>query len=340
MSPTFKPRLAITMGDVNGVGPEILARALARPEVWEWCQPVVYGCPRVFARAARTEPGCPRPRALCSAAERGAPEGQVLVCDGGYPAPEVRPGEIDPAAGRCAVEWARAATLDAMAGIVDGLVTCPISKACIYEAGYHYTGHTELVAELTESPDYRMCLFAGNLRVVHITSHMALRKAITAVTKDRIVSSARIADQALKRMGIAAPRIAVAGLNPHAGENGAFGREEITRVAPAVAACCALGLDCTGPVPPDTVFRRMREGEFDVVIALYHDQGHIPVKLVAMDEGVNVTLGIPIVRTSVDHGTAFDIAWQGKARENSLCAAIELAARLAGLPAAQPGEPA
>jgi 4-hydroxythreonine-4-phosphate dehydrogenase len=315
----MKPILAITMGDVNGVGPEILARALAMESVQRACTPVVYGDEGVLRKAAQ---------------KLGITLPPIVVDNAGHAAPEVRPGQVDPAAGACAVEWIIAAVKACQAGVAAGLVTCPISKTCIYQAGYSYTGHTELVADMTGSPDYRMCLFAGNLRAVHITSHLSLRDAIDAITGERIITSVRVAHDALARLGVTNPRIAVAGLNPHAGEDGAFGREEIEIVAPAVAACNDQGLPCTGPHPPDALFRQMSEGMFDLVVALYHDQGHIPLKLIAMDEGVNVTLGIPIVRTSVDHGTAFDIAWQGKARPESLCAAIELAARLAASPGA------
>lgn len=308
-----KAALAITMGDINGIGPEILARALARDEVHDVCRPIVYGSAAVLGEARRFAPGGP----------------EVEVRDGGWAAPAVQTGQLDPEAGRCAVEWVKLAVQAAQAGEVAGLVTCPISKECIYKAGYHYIGHTELVAELTGAHDYRMCLFTDTMRIVHITGHLSLRDALDYVRKDRIVDSIRIGNDALLRLGLARPRIAVAGLNPHAGEAGAFGREEIEEIAPAIALCAAEGIECTGPYPPDTLFGKMRAGEFDMVIAMYHDQGHIPLKLIAMDEGVNVTLGTPVVRTSVDHGTAFDIAWQGKAREHSLVSAIQLAVKLA-----------
>ena len=194
--------------------------------------------------------------------------------------------------------------------------------------GCAYDGHTPFIAALTGSTDYRMCLFSPHMRVVHITAHLALRDALASITQERILSSVDIAGHALRRLGMPNPRIAVAGVNPHAGENGAFGREELDIIAPAVAACRQRGWNCTGPWPPDTVFARMYQGEFDVVIAMYHDQGHIAVKLVAMDEGVNVTLGLPIVRTSPGHGTAYDLAGTGRAREHSLVAAIRLARQL------------
>jgi 4-hydroxythreonine-4-phosphate dehydrogenase len=327
-----KPALAITMGDVNGIGPEVLARALARPEARAVCRPVVFGSARVLEEARVFAPAMPPLAAITALEELPALDpARIAVFEGGWPAPAVRAGHLDPEAGRCAIEWVKLAVGAAQAGVVTGLVTCPISKECIYKAGYHYIGHTELVAELSSAHDYRMCLFTDTMRIVHITGHLSLRDALDYVRKDRIVASARIGDQALKRLGFARPRIAVAGLNPHAGEAGAFGREEIEEIAPAVAACRAEGIDASGPYPPDTLFGKMRAGEFDMVIAMYHDQGHIPLKLIAMDEGVNVTLGTPLVRTSVDHGTAFDIAWQGKAREHSLIAAITLAARLSSV---------
>lgn len=326
----MQPRLAITMGDINGVGPEVLAKALARPELRRTCRPLVIGSAGLLAWARRFAPGCPEPVEVASA-DAPHDEARVPVLQGGIAVPPHRPGQLDPEAGRCAAEWLRAAVALATAGAVNGIVTCPLNKEGLQRAGYPYAGHTDLIAELTSTRDYRMSLFAGDMRVVHITGHLPLEAALRAVETDRIVTSVRIARDALERLGVAPARIAVAGLNPHAGEAGALGSEEIERIAPAVERCREEGIDCSGPYPPDTVFRRMREGEFDLVVAMYHDQGHIPMKLIAMDEGVNVTLGIPIVRTSPDHGTAYDIAGRGTAREDSLCAAIDLAARMAAL---------
>ncbi len=327
---TLPPVLALTMGDVNGVGPEILAKALARPEPWRWCRPVVFGSARALDDARRFAPDCPPPVAVADVASALAVANAVPVVEWGEPGPAPQPGVLDPAAGAAAVVWIEAAVREAMAKRIAGMVTCPISKECIIQAGCAHTGHTTLIAAMTGALDYRMCLFTDSMRIVHITAHMSLRAAIDRVRTDRILRSIEIADAALRRMGMPRPRVAVAALNPHAGEAGTFGREEIDEIAPAVEAACAQEIECSGPWPPDTVFRRMQLGEFDVVIAMYHDQGHIPLKLIAMDEGVNVTLGIPIVRTSVDHGTAFDIAGKGLAREHSLCAAIRMAAQLTG----------
>ncbi len=327
----MKPLLAITMGDVNGVGPEIAAKALAIPEVRDSCIPLVIGSAAVFEEARAVAPACPRAEAVRDESEARAVKEGIPVFDGGIAAPPLRRGELDAEAGRCAVEWIKLGVRMVIEKRADAVVTCPINKEGIHRAGYAYSGHTELIAEMTGSPDYRMCLFAGPIRIVHITSHLSLRDAIAAATTDRIVKSIQVGHDALVRLGLPRRRIAVAGLNPHAGEAGAFGSEERQEIVPAIQTCRAQGIDCSGPYPPDTVFLRMHEGEFDLVVAMYHDQGHIPTKLIAMDEGVNVTLGIPIIRTSVDHGTAYDIAWKGIARENSLCAAIRLAAQFAAI---------
>ncbi len=324
------PVLALTMGDVNGVGPEILAKALARPEPWQWCRPVVFGSVRALDEARRFAPACPPPVAAGDVASALKVTGAVPVVECGVPGPRPRPGVMDPEAGGAAVAWIESAVLEAMSKRIAGMVTCPISKECIILSGCAHTGHTTLIAAMTGALDYRMCLFTDTMRIVHITAHMSLRNAIESVRRDRILRTIDITQDALGRMGMERPRVAVAALNPHAGEAGTFGREEIDEIMPAIEAARAGGVNCSGPWPPDTVFRRMHLGEFDAVVAMYHDQGHIPLKLIAMDEGVNVTLGIPIVRTSVDHGTAFDIAGKGLAREESLCAAIRMAAQLTG----------
>ncbi|MEX2015163.1 MAG: 4-hydroxythreonine-4-phosphate dehydrogenase PdxA [Candidatus Hydrogenedentales bacterium] len=327
----LKPLLAITLGDINGVGPEILAKALAHPEVWAQCRPLVIGSAKAYEQARALVGRGPSAQTVETPDEADAiiAAGAVPFLEGEVQAPAVQFGALDPAAAKCALAWLDLAVELAMRGDVAGIVTCPLNKAGIHQAGYAFQGHTDYIAEKLGAPDYRMCLFAGNLRVVHNTAHLPLREALDWITPERVAATIRVADAGLRQMGARRRRIAVAGLNPHAGESGAFGREEIEAIAPAVKRCSAEGVDCSGPYPPDTLFGKLRDGEFDLVVAMYHDQGHIPVKLVAMDEGVNVTLGIPIVRTSVDHGTAYDIAGTGKARENSLCAAIALAAAMA-----------
>ncbi|MBI2433551.1 MAG: 4-hydroxythreonine-4-phosphate dehydrogenase PdxA [Candidatus Hydrogenedentes bacterium] len=323
------PVLALTMGDVNGIGPEILAKALCSPRLSECCRPLVIGSVDVLERARDHAAGCPRPVPVSSLEEALQCTKDVPVLECGVCAPPVRPGLLDPAAGHCAIEWVKQAVRWALEGAIEGLVTCPINKEAVAKAGHAVAGHTDLIAHMTGSPDYRMCLFADTLRVIHLTGHLSLRAALERVRTAPIIRSIELGHEALHRLGITRASIAVAGLNPHAGEAGAFGDEEIVEISPAVSQCRQAGINCSGPYPPDTVFRRMSLGEFDMVIAMYHDQGHIPMKMVAMDTGVNVTLGIPIVRTSVDHGTAFDIAWRGEAREQSLLAAACLAARLA-----------
>ena len=311
-----KPRIAITMGDVNGIGPEILARALARPELGAMCTVVVYGCKQTldaaFAHIDRSRAAEP-----------------IEIIDAGHTISKIHAGTVQQDAGAAAVAWIRAAVTAAINGEVDAVVTCPINKEGIHLAGCDAIGHTEIVAEMTATPEYRMSLFTDTMRIVHITGHLPLAEALKKVETPRIAATVRIANDALTHLGLSRRKIAVAGLNPHAGENGLLGDEEARVIAPAVATCQQEGIDVSGPYPPDTVFRRMQRGEFDLVVAMYHDQGHIPLKLIAMDEGVNVTLGIPIVRTSVDHGTAYDIAWKGIASEESLIAAVRLAARFA-----------
>jgi 4-hydroxythreonine-4-phosphate dehydrogenase len=325
----MKPLLAITLGDTNGVGPEILVKALARPKPWEICHPFVVGSAPVFEEVRRWSPRCPPARRCHSIAEARMGGTFTPIMEGGLDAPVYDPGQLDPAAGKCAVEWVKLAVKLALDKQIDGIVTCPINKEGVHKAGYTFAGHTDLIAEMCGAPDYRMCLFAGAMRVVHNSAHVSLREAIDLVTTERVAASIRIAHDGLLRLRTPRKRIAVAALNPHAGEAGAFGTEDAEIIAPAVAQCRQHGIACSGPYPADTVFRRMQQGEFDLVVAMYHDQGHAPMKLIAMDDGVNVTLGIPIVRTSVDHGTAYDIAGTGVAHEQSLLAAISLAAEMA-----------
>lgn len=313
-----RPTLAITLGDVNGIGPEILLKAMAHTELGSVCEPVVYGSETVLEQAAEAmNEALPRVFAW-------------PVRNPGGHEPEYVPGRMRAEAGAAAMGWLEAAVDDAVAGRVAGIVTCPINKEGIRAAGYTCMGHTDFIAERTGAVRYCMSLFAGSMRAIHATGHLPLRTALDRLDTPLIVSAIELADDALRRLGLASPRIAVAGLNPHAGENRLLGDEDLHIVAPAVHACAAGGIACTGPHPPDTVFWRMHRGDFDMVVALYHDQGHIPMKLIAMDYGVNVTLGVPIVRTSVDHGTAYDIAGQNRAGERSLVEAIRIAAQLAG----------
>ena len=285
-----RPRVAITVGDPAGIGPEIAAAAAADARVLETCWPVVYG----------------------------PPAGQRF-----------EPGVLSAAAGRAAYEIIVQAVDDAVAGRVDAIATAPVNKEAFALAGLAWRGHTDLLAHLTGTPFVAMMFEAPSLRVVLATVHIALAEVPRALTRELLAKTIRLAARELPRFGYPRPRLAVAGLNPHAGEHGLMGSEEQEVIAPAIATCAMEGIHVTGPWPADTVFVRAQRGEFDVVIACYHDQGLIPVKLVAFGQAVNVTLGLPIVRTSVDHGTAFDIAGRGAADPGSMVHAVLLAARLA-----------
>ncbi len=310
-TPTSTAPIAITMGDPCGIGPEILLKAIAKapnPQAL-----VAVGDPQwLAAEAMRLQlPAPPR-------IERAA----------SVPA-DLRHGQVDPRAGDAAWRSIVHATRLAQAGAVRAVVTAPISKEAMQAAGHHYPGHTELLAELAGGVEVRMMLANAELRVVLVSIHVALSEAVRSLTAPSIVRTLQIADRALRAAGLSAPRIAVAGLNPHAGEAGLFGREEIDIIAPAIAEARAQGIDARGPFAPDTVFMRARGlAEFDAVIAMYHDQGLIPIKYLGLDQGVNITIGLPFVRTSPDHGTAFDLAGRpgpdgrGLADPASLIAAI------------------
>jgi 4-hydroxythreonine-4-phosphate dehydrogenase len=336
MDPTDAP-VAVTMGDACGIGPEIVLKSAAALASSPGAPALVaYGDAGVLERAARAL------RLPLEIVAVEAPGDAVRVArrDGGTPCLPVVPcsslpadlpvGRIDARAGAAAHAAILRASRDAMAHRVRAVVTAPIHKEALAAAGVKHPGHTEILAEVAGVPDVRMMLANDELRTILVTIHVPLRAAIDAITRDAVRDTIAIADAGLKRLGIARPRIAVAGLNPHAGEGGLMGREEIDVIAPAIADARAAGIDATGPWPGDTVFMRARNfRDFDVVVAMYHDQGLIPVKYLGIDTGVNVTVGLPFVRTSVDHGTAFDVAGRGVADHRSLLAAIELALKLA-----------
>jgi 4-hydroxythreonine-4-phosphate dehydrogenase len=325
------PIIAITLGDPSGIGPEVILKALAAPRVYAVCRPLVVGSVDALRRTAEAlRLPAALVRAVATATEAPGTTGTVVVMDVPTDLSQVTVGRECAESGRAAVESVRAAVALALAGDVDAVATAPLNKAAMHRAGFTYPGHTELLAELTATRDYAMMLVTPTLKVVHVSTHVSLRDAIERVREPRILTVIGIAHRTLVRMGIPAPRIAVAGLNPHAGEGGLFGREEIEVISPAVTKARGQGFDASGPYPPDTIFHRASKGEFDIVIAMYHDQGHIPIKLSGFETGVNVTVGLPFPRTSVDHGTAFDIAGTGVASASSMIEAIELAARLAG----------
>jgi 4-hydroxythreonine-4-phosphate dehydrogenase len=304
------PRLVISSGDPAGVGPEVTIKAIANlpPGLAEY---IVTGDPALLEQTARALELPP-----------------LAHVEAAGKATHVRKGELSKEAGQAAVEAVTRAVELIEAGKADALVTAPINKEAIRLAGYPWPGHTEMLADLTHAEDVRMLLTSDRLRVVHVTTHRSLRQAIEAVTREHVLRTIELAAEAGHLLGIPEPRIGVAGLNPHAGEGGLFGDEEQNEITPAVKNARETGIEVTGPWPADTLFWRAVNGEFDLVVAMYHDQGHVPVKLLGLDAGVNISLGLPIIRTSVDHGTAFDIAGMGIARWESMGAAITVAAEI------------
>jgi len=322
--------IAITMGDPAGIGPEIIIKSLAEGEL-SGAPAVVIGCASTLRRimAMGITPQAEL-RVLDKVADAHFAPGIINVIDEPLADPDaLQAGVVQVAAGDLAYRCVKRATELAMAGEVQAIATAPLNKEALHSAGHLYPGHTELLAKLTDTKDYGMVLFTDRLKVIHVTTHIALRKFLDTLNRDRVETVITMADTFLKRVGFQNPRIAVAGVNPHAGENGLFGDEEITLVGPAVEAMKAKGLTVTGPCPPDTVFLQCYEGQYDIVVAMYHDQGHIPLKLLGFYDGVNITAGLPFIRTSADHGTAFDIAWTGKAKSESMAISIQLAMQLA-----------
>lgn len=370
-----EPLLAITMGDPSGVGPETIARAWKEPALHRVCRAVVLGNAAVMRRAQRLVDGAAEVVSISeetitreTASElhgRGSPEFTIsstagstasstasstarmpcLEC-GSDDAERVPAGMVDPRGGQAAYDALLKAAELALASRVDAIVTAPLHKAALWQAGHHYPGHTELLAELCGVRDFGMMLYLGpggavrgpaGLGVVHVTLHTALRDVFAQLSRDAILAKIYLAEEALRRLRRfhqlpdSRPRIGVAALNPHAGEEGLFGDEERSLIGPAVEQARAAGLDVAGPLPTDTLMAAARDGRYDVVVAMYHDQGHIALKLLGMHSAVNITLGLPIVRTSVAHGTAFDLAWQGRAESSGMIEAVRVAAGLANL---------
>lgn len=333
--------IGITMGDPASIGPEITVKALSLEEIYHKCRPLVIGDANVMEAAVRIvgKDGI-KIHPVHSVDEALFEPGTIDVYDMGLvDMDQLERGKVSAMAGEAAFRYVEKVIQMALAGEVDGTVTNAFSKEAINLAGHHYSGHTEVYADMTGTKKYTMMLAHENMRVVHVSTHVSLREACERVKKDRVLEVIRIAYQACRNLGIQQPKIGVAGLNPHSGENGLFGREEIEEIIPAIEAANGEGIFAEGPVPPDTVFSKARGGWYDMVVAMYHDQGHIPLKVVGFVynqeqqkwdavAGVNITLGLPIVRASVDHGTAFDQAGQGVANELSLMNAIDYGIRL------------
>jgi 4-hydroxythreonine-4-phosphate dehydrogenase len=331
-----RPLVALTMGDVAGIGPEVIARAWQEAPLRTIARPFVVGRHEVLARAIACVGGAMR----CDVIDRpeaARPSMSVIPCLD-VPGPDltnVLPGTIDPRAGRAAHDFLVTAIDLTLAGRIDAITTLPLHKESLHAAGVAHPGHTEILAERCGVTDFSMMLYVGpplaagdaGLGVVHATLHVALRQVFDLLTVESVYEKIALADRALRPLtGGRPPRVAVAGLNPHAGENGLFGDEEIRIIAPAVEQARDSGVDVTGPIPADTLFVKALAGEYDAVVAMYHDQGHVALKTIGFNRAVNVTLGLPIVRTSVAHGTAFDIAWQGRAETSSLIEAVRVAA--------------
>jgi len=308
------PRLLVTMGDPNGIGPEVVAKALARPDVQAAAEVQVVGLRDVLAPWLEVV---------------GARE-VAVVEPAEAPAFRVRHGVVDAEAGRLAHRWVEFAAAACLAGEADGMVTAPVNKAAFAAAGIRETGHQEVLQRVSGAEHVATMLVTGGLRCMHLSTHKPLREACAYVTRANVLRAIALTDREFRRWGFARPRIAVAALNPHAGEGGLIGREEIEEIGPAVEDARAQGVDAQGPFPADSVFNRAIAGEFDVVVVMYHDQGHIAIKVHGFERSVSVNLGLPFVRTSVDHGTAFDIAGRGVANGESMAEAILLAARLCG----------
>jgi 4-hydroxythreonine-4-phosphate dehydrogenase len=332
-----RPVLGVTMGDPAGVGPEIIARAVAEPAVQTTCRPVVIGAADTM-REARALVGARHGLHVVSrVAECRWDDDTVEVLDLANVDMTTLPRcEVSAAAGRAAYAYIERAVALAKAAEIEAIVTAPVNKEALAAAGVRHSGHTEILAELSDTRDFAMLLMGKELRVIHVTTHVALRRVPDLVTRERVLKTIRLAQKTLVDLGQPCGRIAVAGLNPHAGEDGLFGDEEQHAIVPAIETARAEGLSITGPLPADTLFSRARGGEFDIVVAMYHDQGHIPVKTLGFEydetskkwtglSGVNVTVGLPFLRVSVDHGTAFDRAWKGVANHESMVEALDVA---------------
>jgi 4-phospho-D-threonate 3-dehydrogenase / 4-phospho-D-erythronate 3-dehydrogenase len=322
-----RPIVLITMGDPSGVGPEVIVKSVGQPAVQSRLRPLVIGDTKRLEKAVELT-GVDLTVRTIRTPEEALFEPRVIDClDLDIVAPDLPFGRLSPVAGEAAYRCIEKAVRVAQSGFAHAICTAPLNKEALHAAGHRYPGHTEMLAYLSGTPEVSMLLVAPRLRVIHVTTHIGLLDAIARIEPGLVERTIRRGNELLVRAGIARPRIAVCGINPHAGESGLFGHgEEAEKIAPAVDACVRSGLDVQGPLPADTLFFRATRGDFDLIVAMYHDQGHGPVKVLGLEAGVNVTVGLPFVRTSVDHGTAFDIAGTGRADAGSMVAALEMAA--------------
>jgi 4-hydroxythreonine-4-phosphate dehydrogenase len=325
-----RPRIAITMGDPAGVGPEIIMKALAHADLYERCRPIVVGDVGRLRQAGQIVGSRAEVRPVGGPDDAAFQSGVVDVVNLAIVPPDLAWGQLSPVGGDAAFRFVERAVELALDHKVEAICTAPLNKEALHAGGHLFPGHTEMLASLTGTPEVSMMLMTPKLRVIHVTTHIGLLDAIAKIEPGLVERTIVRGHEALVRSGIARPRIGVCGINPHAGEHGLFGHgEEEHKIEPAILAVRGRGIDAEGPLPADTLFFRAQRGDFDLVVAMYHDQGHGPVKVMGIEAGVNVTIGLPVVRTSVDHGTAFDIAGTGKADEQSLLEAINQAIALA-----------
>ena len=327
-----KPILGITMGDAAGIGSEITVKALSDPKLYEKAIPVVFGDAYQLERAAKIIGASVKVHTITDPKEANPGPEQIEVISLDNIPHDIEFGKINASCGKGAYEFIAKAVEFVKAGKIHAIVTAPLNKEALHLGGCPHPGHTEILANLTGTKDYSMMLVVDKLRVIHVSTHVSLRKACDLVKKDRVLKVIHLADDTLKLMGFEKPRIAVSGLNPHCGEGGMFGTEDAEEIVPAVKTAQEEGINVVGPIAPDTVFHRAaNKGEFDIVVVMYHDQGHIPLKVLGFSTGVNVTVGLPCIRTSVDHGTAFEIAGKGIADPESMTAALNLSAQMANV---------
>jgi 4-phospho-D-threonate 3-dehydrogenase / 4-phospho-D-erythronate 3-dehydrogenase len=326
----LKPILGITMGDATGCGPEIIVKSLMEGQFYEMSRPVVIGDAKIMERAVKIVGASALVHRVTSMTGAGQTSGVIDVLDLNNLPADLPFAKVDARAGKAAYEYVAKGVELAMKNEIDAIVTAPLNKEAMNLGGYHYAGHTEILGALSGTKDYAMMLVGGPLRVIHVSTHVSLREACDRTKKTRVLKVIELADESCKLLGLVQPRVAVAGLNPHAGEGGLFGTEEIEEIIPAIEAAKEKGICVSGPIAPDTVFYRTAiKGHFDIVVCMYHDQGHIPMKVLSFETGVNVTVGLPFIRTSVDHGTAFGKAGKGTADCSSMNESLLLGAKMA-----------
>ena len=328
----MKPVLGITMGDAAGIGPEVIVKALADKRIYELAHPIVIGDKKMMQRALDIVKSDLQLRTVQDIDNLQSEFGYIDLIDLNNLPADLPFAKVDARAGKAAYEYIESAVDLTLKNKIHAIVTAPLNKEALHAGGKNFPGHTEILAHLSKTDDFSMMLTSEKLNVIHVTTHVSIRQACDLIKKERVLTVIELAEEYSKMLGFAEPRIAVAGFNPHAGENGLFGDEDEKEIVPAVKEAQAKGMNVVGPLPPDTVFHRAANlDEFDIVVVMYHDQGHIPSKLLGFDTGVNVTVGLPFIRTSVDHGTAFPIAGQGIADSRSMTEALYLGAKMANV---------